>query len=140
MTNDRITKKYLAFCAEEVQRVLEQLRITNLQELDALGKMNLDTSEGRNSYVLLHRTPSNLGTLANKISYIAPADLGVPLEICLNGPLNYTQFILKVESLLENGYFPFGRSITEIGQFKRIRGVKFESVFEELKMLQGLGR
>ncbi len=90
--------------AQHLLDVLGQEGIETVADLDACVGRAFAQRDGQD-HIKFEVRPSNGGTCAYVVSYIAPGS-GIPLEVRLNAALGYTTIILKGDFLLPS-YKPF---------------------------------
>ena len=86
-------------------KVLEEQEVKSAADLEKLLGKQLKVEHQEQDFVAFDNRPSNLSTMAYTLSYIQQ-EAGIPIELKINGVLNYSQVIIKSQKPLA-GYSPF---------------------------------
>lgn len=129
-----ISKERFKGIAETFLAILEREGISSLQGLER--KLGGDFALGTdcNDHLSLESRPSNQGTVAYTLSYIAPG-LGIPIEVRINPALGNSTLIIKAGYVFQT-YWVFAEDLNDnLIQYKTIDSIAFPQIVEELTAL-----
>lgn len=136
----KVTREYLSKAAGGMLNFLKGQKIESVKDLNNLIEKEFPINKENNEMIMTALRPSELGTKAYTISYIAKGDeknynKGVVLDLKINTEMGYSMIILKNQSQLA-GYSlfaldPFGNII----QTKRITTIDISKIKSELSDL-----
>ncbi|MBW3002261.1 hypothetical protein KY338_03820 [Candidatus Woesearchaeota archaeon] len=130
----KLSKEYIAKCATAVLAFLDEKQITSLDDIKKISPSDNFLENG--AHVLIQETPSgSFDSTAQTVSYVPPGEVGVPIEMKINGQKRYSVLIFKGDFSLP-GYEtfsqdPFGNNV----HYRKIASIEIESVRSELEKL-----
>ena len=129
-----ITREHLREAADAVLRFFEKKNITSLQDIARINYI-LHVVDGAKGTIYVQKIPSNLGTIAQAVSYVLPCDNDVPIDIKMNKELDYSQVILKTILLIPDYKLFSEDRFGNMRQFKMIHSTNLADVIIELEKL-----
>ncbi len=127
----------LQFSAEKLLEIFERNKISTVSDLEQVLDEKFIVDTHPSDFVMVELRPSNKGTFACTVSYIAPS-YGIPIELKINSELNYSQIFIKTKDMVD-GYilFEYGAidEFQNLRQYKRLETTDLTELIKEIKKL-----